>query len=241
MQALPPGDGRFIQDSYRIAGCIPSEFGQDKHITSILFDKHISSILLSSSSSINLISQRVVDAAWLVAYSCEKVSLSGPRTIEVNKYTTFDLYIAGVKASITAFIDPNMSDSEVMVLGMPAWEAYVMSLDRTAFPEREIVATIAVRTRNQPDPRVIVPKVEEGVVREVLVMPHGKSTAREIGEDADDSVRVDAVDAARGRLKRANRADDLAGDEVDAARADVDRLVPPGQYEEMYPGDEWRS
>lgn len=169
------------------------------------------------------------------------MTLSGARTIEVNKCATFDIYIAGVEASITAYVDPNMSDSEIMILGMPGWEAYVMSLDRTAFPERKIVATIAVRTRNQPDPRVIVPKVDESVVREVLVMPHGKSHARKMGEDADDSLQTEAINMAAARLKRAYVADDLAGEEAAAARADVDRLQPPGQYEEMYPGDEWRA
>lgn len=198
-------------------------------------DKHITSILINSGSAVNLISQKVVDAALLIPDSCGKLTLSGARIIEVNKCATFDLYIAGVKASITAYIDTNMSDSEVMILGMPGWEAYVMSLDRTAFPERKIVATIAVRTRNQPDPRVIVPKVGEGVVRELLVMPHGSSQAREMGEDADDSLQTEAIGMARARLKRAYVADDLAGDEAAAARADVDRLMPPGQYEEMYP------
>lgn len=89
----------------------------------------------------------------------------------MDKYSSFGLYIGGVKASITAYVDPHMASGEVMILRLPEWDAFLMSVGRTSYPERETVAFVASELKNQPDRRFVVVRVSSSTVRETRVVP----------------------------------------------------------------------
>lgn len=211
-----PRDHEFELGCYYVCGRIPI-------VPDFVNDYNLSAILLDSGAAGNFVTDTLANTLRLVPWTCppQDFTMANGQSMNVTSFVTFPLYIGGVQAFITAYVRPSRDGELHMILGMPGWDAFLIGIERTPWPVRETIATVAEeRVEGEPQKRIFVPNVGNVAMQvsivSVIQFPLAGLGPRDKGEELEARRNRKLIERAQHRLQLVQR--DAREDEARAKR-----------------------
>lgn len=164
-------------------------------------------MLLDTGASSYFITARAVETAGLAMIPCAPKTFdtcNGP--VVRSKYVTFDLYIAGVRQTINAYIDEGpFPNSHEIILGTPAMKQFGMQCNIDFGKRHETRWTIRANVPRHPRMRYILRGAHEGARSTLRIhgVKRGLRIARRPGETAKQRDARQVKERMEARLRDA--------------------------------------
>ena len=85
---------------------------------------------------------------------------------------------------LTAYVKPEKGSGTHIILGMPGWDTFLIGIERTSWPEKETVTTVAEQVEGEPEKRYVVSDVGD-IAMEIKMVPSLPGGARVKGEELE--------------------------------------------------------